>query len=128
MQFQWAKPLGGINAKEADELSNRVFVNLIAHFVFDVLALVYLVQERILFQLSEEDLKNLKSANEETLQALEMQKQFIAQMSHELRTPLTHISAYIELLLKENLTVEQRKMLKTTQMSSNSLQKLFNGS
>ncbi len=51
---------------------------------------------------------------------------FISKMSHEIRTPLTSISGFSNILLKEDLTVEQKKYLDSIKFSSELLNTLIN--
>lgn len=51
---------------------------------------------------------------------------FISTISHELRTPLNGIVGLSRMLLDEQLTVEQRKHLKTIHMSAITLGNIFN--
>ncbi|GLZ30141.1 hypothetical protein Lesp02_23310 [Lentzea sp. NBRC 105346] len=51
-------------------------------------------------------------------------RNFIAAMAHELRTPLTSVAGYMELLVDEELTTEQREMALIVQRNTQRVQRL----
>jgi len=73
-----------------------------------------------------EALAQLESANERTLQALQVKQHFVNVISHEIRTPLNSIIGFSKLLLTENPKQEQINNLKLLNNSADMLLKLVN--
>ncbi len=75
----------------------------------------------------EQMLRSLDSAREEREQAMQKQREFVADASHELRTPLTSVLANLELLqssLEEPDHTEDREMVDSALRSSRRMSRL----
>ncbi len=71
----------------------------------------------------EQELIKAKQLTEETSKAKE---QFLANMSHEIRTPMNAIIGFARLLLKEELTAEQKKYIEAIYNSGENLLVIIN--
>lgn len=67
----------------------------------------------------------LVNARKEAQAANLAKSEFIASISHEIRTPLTGMMGMIELLLKEELTPQQKELADTAQSSAKSVRTLI---
>ncbi|MCP5467649.1 MAG: response regulator [Deltaproteobacteria bacterium] len=70
----------------------------------------------------EEELKNAKQRAEESEK---IKTEFLANMSHEIRTPLNAIMGYVDLILKDKLSVEHREYLEIVKESGKILQTII---
>jgi len=68
----------------------------------------------------------LKKARKEAEQAANVKSDFLATMSHEIRTPLNGVIGTTSLLLAEQLNDEQKDLVKTIRISSETLMKIIN--
>ena len=76
-------------------------------------------------QLEEQQMRT-ERARFEAEEANKFKSEFLANMSHEIRTPLNAIIGYSDLMMDEELSVEQKNMMKTVSQSSNTLLELIN--
>ena len=72
------------------------------------------------------DVSDLESARRSAEAAAEAKAQFLANMSHEIRTPLSGVMGFAELLLKSDLTDEQREQAQLIHESGRALLLLLN--
>lgn len=70
--------------------------------------------------------KQLKEAKKMTEQSAKTKERFVANMSHEIRTPMNGILGITSLLLKTQITEEQREYLSVIQDSANNLLTIIN--
>jgi PAS domain S-box-containing protein len=70
--------------------------------------------------------KELRMAKKLADESLVMKDRFVANISHELRTPMNAIIGFSDLLLKTNLTVEQREYLQAIHIAGDNLTSMIN--
>ncbi|KAI9142709.1 hypothetical protein BKA69DRAFT_239319 [Paraphysoderma sedebokerense] len=68
----------------------------------------------------------LEKAKQEAEALAKMKTEFLATISHELRTPMNAIIGFVDLLLRSDLTPDQRETLEIVQQSSGTLLNLLN--
>jgi two-component system, sensor histidine kinase len=71
-------------------------------------------------------LADLSAAKEKALSAVKIKSQFLATVSHEIRTPMNGIISITEILLKENLNKQHKKLIKTIDSSGRTLMRIIN--
>lgn len=101
---------------------SQKYGNTQGHMVFDAdrrpLKIIGTVQDITDRKRVEQELIKAKQLTEETSRTKE---QFLANMSHEIRTPMNAIIGFARLLLKENLTSEQKKYIEAIYNSGENL-------
>src|ERR1035437_712617 len=114
--------------KDGTEFSVEISLNKleIEEGIFIVVAIRDVTyQKRI-----EKELKEAKESAEKvallTKSAMKSKQQFLANMSHEIRTPMTAIIGFSKVLLKPDLTAEQKEYITANKTSSDSLLVLIN--
>ncbi len=70
--------------------------------------------------------ETMMEATEAALQADRLKSEFLATMSHEIRTPMNGVLGLTEMVLKTELTIDQRKNLQMVQNSGQSLLTVIN--
>lgn len=85
-----------------------------------VIAFAQDVTDRIIIE------KKLIEANKQTEETAKAKERFLANMSHEIRTPMSGVIGITELLLKTQLTDEQRKYLEIIDESASNLLNIIN--
>ncbi|MGD9369659.1 MAG: response regulator, partial [Desulfobacteraceae bacterium] len=68
----------------------------------------------------------LKTAKEQAEAANRAKSEFLARMSHEIRTPLNAVTGLTQVVLKSNLTADQRDYLEKVLLASNNLRRVIN--
>lgn len=104
-----------VEATEAKELGDDDFTLL--KLLADQIS-VAVVNARLF-----DELRGAKAAAEE---ATRVRSAFLAQLSHEVRTPLNGVVGVAELLLRAELTPEQRTLVEIARTSSRTLLEMFN--
>lgn len=73
-----------------------------------------------------QDLLLTERKKQQAISAKEAEERFLANMSHEIRTPMNAIVGMTEILLRGNLTEEQREYLNNIKSSGNALVSIIN--
>lgn len=71
-------------------------------------------------------LEELNKAKQQLEELLKVKEQFLANMSHEIRTPMNAIVGFTNLLLKSDLSAENKQYLKAIQTSGENLLVIIN--
>ena len=77
-------------------------------------------------ELVDERTTQLLEAKEQAEAANQSKSEFLARMSHEIRTPLNAVTGLTNIVLKSELTSEQRDYLNKVQIASNNLLEVIN--
>lgn len=75
---------------------------------------------------SAQDLLLTEQKKQQAISAREAEERFLANMSHEIRTPMNAIVGMTEILLRGNLTQEQKEYLNNIKSSGNALVSIIN--
>ncbi|MCM8528416.1 MAG: HAMP domain-containing histidine kinase [Lentisphaeraceae bacterium] len=70
--------------------------------------------------------ENIQEAVTKVYNATELKSQYLEVMAHELKTPLNSVLGVTDLLLEENLSDEQRKMMSSLKVSSENINNIIN--
>lgn len=70
--------------------------------------------------------KNLKEAKKIAEESVILKETFLANMSHEIRTPMNAIIGFTDLLLRRNLSEEDKEYVKTIKTSGETLLRIIN--
>lgn len=71
-------------------------------------------------------LAQLTKAKKELEESMKVKEQFMANMSHEIRTPMNAVIGFTDLLLKTNLTSEQKQYIEAVKTSGKNLLVIIN--
>lgn len=112
--------------KVYDKSGNKAYLLFENYFVEEdnsrpyIIAFAQDVTDRITIE------KKLKEANKKTEETAKAKERFLANMSHEIRTPMSGVIGITELLLKTQLTAEQKRYLKIIEESASNLLNIIN--
>lgn len=114
-----------------DDLENVQGVVIVARDVTDQKRIEMELTEAIVFAematlIAEEAKLKAESATIIATDAVKAKQQFLSNMSHEIRTPMNAIIGFTKVLLKTNLSAQQKEYLQAIKLSGNALIVLIN--
>lgn len=98
------------------------------HYYIDttIVKIVDPYDNRVEFMSIATDVTTLIDARLEAIRASQAKEYFLSNMSHEIRTPLNAILGFVNLLIEQNLTKQQRKYLEIILSSGENLLSIIN--